>query len=124
MRLTNVAPGRFTDALIHKTVFGRSDSPPPYSTDHKTAEWLMAAFGLYAEPIRDMEGTTWDTSSGLRWGEVIGYMICRQETAEESGDEETSWQVGIASADIFPLAVCRAVLLLKKVVEDERGHLQ
>ncbi len=123
MKLTTVVPGISADTLIHQAVFGKSDSPPPYSTDHKTAEWLIKSFDLRAEPIVDMEHTTWDIATGLRWGDVIGYMVCRLETFGEVGDEDMVIETRVASADTFPLAVCRAVLLIKQVVEDDVRYL-
>ncbi len=83
----------------------------------------MESFDLYAEPIRDMKHTVWGESSGLRWGDILGYMVCSREGTAKSDGEEAYAEIGIASANTFPLAVCRAVLLLKQVVEDAPGHL-
>lgn len=50
-------------------------------------------------------------------------MVCSRERIAKSEGEEIYAEIGLASADTFLLAVCRAVLLLKQVVENALGHL-
>lgn len=50
-------------------------------------------------------------------------MVCSRERIAKREGKEIHAEIGLANADTFPLAVYRAVLLLKQVVEDALRHL-
>ena len=109
IKAKEVTASRETDALIHNRVFNLTDAPPPYSTDEKTAEWLLEHFGYKVMPVYDK--VTYDPETKtLKNGPTTAYMIYKYAEPDENSIDDIPMEI-LAQGETFPLAVSRAVLV-------------